>query len=75
MELYEKNVSGRGEILALYSQGLKLNPKGTFFFRNKGGSRAPSEVVEAKDWNSWELMVLLTGLGIIHQTDAAAERY
>ncbi len=36
MELYEKKVSGRGEILALYSQGLKFNPTGDSLFLQPG---------------------------------------
>jgi hypothetical protein len=67
MELRENVESGAtGELLAVYKgcQGFLTKRRGTFYLR-KGVDRQAGVEKKLEDWSNWELMVLLTGCGII----------
>ena len=67
MELKE-NVEGGadGQVLAVYKgcQGLWSTKRGTFYLR-RGLDKQAGVEKKLEDWSNWELMVLLTGCGII----------
>ncbi|KAE9365286.1 hypothetical protein N431DRAFT_430788 [Stipitochalara longipes BDJ] len=67
MELRENVESnGTGEVLATYKgcQGFLSRTRGTFYLR-KGVDRQAGVEKKLEDWSNWELIVLLTGCGII----------
>ncbi len=67
MELRENVETGvSGEVLAVYKgcQGFLSRTRGTFYLR-KGVDREAGVEKKLEDWSNWELMVLLTGCGII----------
>ncbi|KAN0089349.1 hypothetical protein V8E51_019609 [Hyaloscypha variabilis] len=67
MELRENVESGgTGEVLAIYTgcQGFLSRTRGTFYLR-RGVDREAGVEKKLEDWSNWELMVLLTGCGII----------
>jgi hypothetical protein len=67
MELRENVESGsNGQVLAVYKgcQGLLSSKRGTFYLR-RGVDRQAGVEKKLEDWSNWELMVLLTGCGII----------
>jgi hypothetical protein len=67
MELRENMESGdNGQVLAVYKgcQGLFSRTRGTFYLR-RGVDRQAGVEKKLEDWSNWELMVLLTGCGII----------
>jgi hypothetical protein len=67
MELRENVESGgSGQVLAVYKgcQGLFSRTRGTFSLR-RGVDRQAGVEKKLEDWSNWELMVLLTGCGII----------
>jgi hypothetical protein len=67
MELRENlETGGMGEVLAIYkgSQGFFTKQRGAFFIR-KGMTRESGVEKKLEDWSNWELMILLTGCGII----------
>jgi hypothetical protein len=67
MELRENVESGgSGQVLAVYTgcQGLFSRTRGTFSLR-KGVDRQAGVEKKLEDWSNWDLMVLLTGCGII----------
>jgi len=67
MELRENVESGpSGEVLAVYKgcQGFLTRLRGSFYLK-KGVHRQSGVEKKLEDWSNWELMVLLTGCGII----------
>ena len=67
LELRENVESGgTGEVLATYTgcQGFLSKSRGTFYLR-RGVDREAGVEKKLEDWSNWELMVLLTGCGII----------
>jgi len=67
MELRENVESGgTGQVLAVYKgcQGFLSRLRGTFYLK-KGVDRQAGVEKKLEDWSNWELMVLLTGCGII----------
>lgn len=75
MELKERLMGGMGdgEVLAVYkgNQGLMWKSRGQFWIRKdmeKASKDAEQRVSSGGGWSDWELMVLLTGLGIIESS-------
>ena len=67
MELRENVESGgSGQVLAVYKgcQGFLSRTRGTFYLR-RGVYGESGVEKKLEDWSNWELMVLLTGCGII----------